>query len=81
MGHYAFLARPHLESLETQDAAHHLYEGHLARQFMDGIDLRAVHIFIRVILQQVTISLDAELVAQHLLPIWAYARQILDVLL
>ena len=80
MSHHAFLAWPHLKGLETQDAPYDLHERHVAREFVDGIDLRAVHIFIGVVLQQVAIGLDAELLAQHLLAVGAYARQVHDVL-
>jgi hypothetical protein len=48
---------------------------------VDGIDLRAVYIFIRIVFEQVAIGLDAELVAQHLLAVRANARQVHDVLL
>jgi hypothetical protein len=60
---------------------HDLHVWHVARQLVDGVDLRTVYIFIRIVFEQVTISLDAEFVAQHLLAVGAYPRQELDVLI
>ena len=81
MSHHALLAGPHLEGLETQDVPHHLHKRHIARQLVYGIDLRAVHIFVGIILQQVTKCLDAKFLTQQLLPVGAYARQVFDVLI
>ena len=81
MGYHTFLARSHLEGLKTENLAHNLYEGHVARQFVDGIDFRTVNIFVGVVVKQVTISEDSEFFAQNLLATWSYAWQILYVLI
>jgi hypothetical protein len=41
-----------------------LHEGHIARQFVDGIDLGTIYIFIRIVLEQVAIGVDAEFFTQ-----------------
>ena len=38
VSHHAFLAGTHLERLETQDVAFHLYERHVACQFADAVE-------------------------------------------
>ena len=81
MGHHAFLARPHLKGLETQNATYDLHERHVASELVNGIDLRAVHILIWIILKQVAIGLDAQLLAEHLLAVGTYPRQIHDILI
>ena len=81
VGDDAFLAGAHRETLETEDMSNDLHVGHVARQFVNTIYLRAVHIFIRVVFEQATIGLDAEFGAQHLLAVWAYTRQELNVLI
>ena len=81
MGHDTFLARSHLEGLETEDMTHDLYEGHVASEFVDGIDLGTIDILIGVELQQVAVGVDAEFVAQYLLTVRSYARQVLYVLI
>ena len=81
MGHDTLLARSHLESLETQDMSHDLYEGHVARQVVDGIDLGTIDILIGIVLQQVTIGVDTEFVTQNLLPVGTHTRQVLYVLI
>ena len=80
MGHYTFLTWSHLESLETEDMSHDLYERHIASQFVDGIDLRPIDVLIRVVLEQVTIGVDTEFFTQYLLPIRSHPRQVLYVL-
>ena len=50
VSHHALLVRPHVERLEAQYLPNHLHEGHVARQLAHGIDLRAIHIFIGVVL-------------------------------
>ena len=64
MGHDALFSRSHRERLETEDMTNNLHEGHIARQFVDGIDLGAVYIFIRIVLEQVTIGVDTEFFTQ-----------------
>ena len=81
VGHDAFAAVSHLKLLETQNLSFYLHERHVARQFADLIDFRAVHIFIRVILQQVTKCVDAQFLAQYILPSGSYAWQVFDVLM
>ena len=81
VSHNPFLTRPHGERLKTQDLTDHLHIRHVAREFVDGVDLRAVHVFIGIVFQQVTIGLKAELVAQHLLAVRPYAWQVHDVLI
>ena len=57
-----------------------LHQRHIACQLTDGVDLRPVHIFIRIILQQVTPRSDVELTCQYILALWSHAREIHDVL-
>ena len=80
MGHDTLLARSHGEGLEAEDMTNDLHIRHIAREFVDGVDLRAVDIFVRIVFEQVTIGLNAELVAQHLLAVRPYARQVFDIL-
>ena len=80
MGDDTFLARTHLEGFETQDMSHDLHEGHIPRQFVDGVYFRTVDILIGIVLEQVAIGVDAELVAQNLLPVGTHPRQVLYVL-
>ena len=80
MGYDTLFARAHGETLEAEDMSHDLHIGHVASQFMDGVDLRTVYIFVRIVFEQVTIGLYAEFVAQHLLAVGTYPRQELDVL-
>jgi hypothetical protein len=81
MGDDSFLTGTHLEGLETQDMSFHLNERHITSQFPDGVETTAVHVFIRVILQQVTKSLDTQFLTEHLLPVGTYPWQELYVLL
>ena len=48
---------------------------------MNRVDLGTVDMLIRVVLQKVTIGVDPKLVAQDLLPVRTYARQVLNVLI
>ena len=80
MGYHTFFAWSHLESLETEDLAHDLYEGHVARQLVDGIDFGTVDIFIGVSVDQVTIGMDTKFFAQYLFPVRSHPWQILYVL-
>ena len=81
MGNDALLTRSHGEGLETEDMPDDLHKGHLTRQFVNLIDLRAVYVFIRIVFEQVAVGLDAKLVAQHLLAVRPYAWQVFDVLI
>ena len=80
MGDDALFTRTHLEGLKAQDMADDLHERHVARQLVDGVHLRAVHVLVREVFQQVAKGLDAQLVAEYLLAVGAYARQVHDVL-
>ena len=80
MGYDAFFTRSHGEGLEAEDMTNDLHIRHIAREFVDGVDLRAVDIFVRIVFEQVTIGLNAELIAQHLLAVRPYARQVFDIL-
>ena len=80
MGYHTLLAWSHVEGLEAENAANDLNEGHVACQLVNGIDLRAVHILVGIVFQQVAKGTDAELCVQHLLSLRAYARQKLNVL-
>ena len=51
VGHDTLLMCTHWESLETQNLAHHLYKRHVASQFVNGIYLRTVYVFIRIVFQ------------------------------
>ena len=79
--HDAFFAGTHLEGLETQDMAFHLYEGHVAIQFAYAVEPAAVDVFVRIILQQVAKGMDVQLFAEHLPPVGTNPRQVLYVLL
>ena len=81
MGHHTLLARSHVEGLVAEYAAHDLHKRHVARQFVNVVDLAAVYIFIRIILQQVAIRLNAQFLTEQLLAIRPYAWQVHDVLL
>ena len=81
MGYHTLFARSHLKRFETENLAHDLNEGHVACQFVDGINLRTVNIFVGVVVKQVTISEDPEFFTQNLLATWSYAWQILYVLI
>ena len=80
MGDHTLLTRPHLEGLEAEDMSYDLNEGHVARQFVDGVDLGTVDILIGIITQQVAIGTDTELIAQNLLPVRSHSWQVLYVL-
>ena len=80
VGYHAFLARSHGEGFEAHDAAYHLHERHVPREFVDGIDLRAVYIFVWIVFKQVTISLNAEFITQHLFTVRSHAGKKLNVL-
>ena len=81
VGDDAHLPWPHLKLLEAQDAPHHLHKRHVASQLTDGVHLRAVHVFVRIVFQQVTERLDAQFLPEHLLAPGTHARQVLYVLL
>ena len=81
MSHHPFFAGTHLEGLETEDMALHLYEGHVAVQFANVVEPASVNMFVGVILQQIAERLNAQFLAEHLFAIGADPRQILDVLL
>ena len=67
--------------LEALYGSFDLHERHVARKLPDGVDLRPVHIFIRVILEQVTPSPDVELTDENLLALRSHAGEIHDVLI
>ena len=69
----------HGKFLKTQDVAFHLYVG-IRGKFVDGVELRTVHMLIGEILQQVAKGLDAQFPLQQFLSLGAYARQVFDVL-
>ena len=79
--HDAHLPWSHLKLLETQDASHNLHERHVTRQFMDSVYPRTVYMFIREVLQQVSIRFYTQFLTEYLLAVGAYARQVHDVLL
>ena len=78
--HNTFLPRSHIKLLEAQNLPFHLYERHLAGELIDMEHPTAVHIFIRIILQQVTKCLDAQFLAQDLLSLRTDSWHILNVL-
>ena len=80
VSHNPLLSRSHGEGLETEYFSDDLYERHIPRQFVNSINLRTVHILIRIVLQQITIGLNAEFVAQHLLAVRPHAWQVFDIL-
>ena len=77
----AFLARPHAEFLKIEELSLYLHKRHLAIYLADFVYLRAVNIFIWIVLQQVTESLDAQFLLQQFLSVRSYARNIHYVLL
>ena len=81
VGYYSFFSGTHLEGLETENVPFHLYKGHVARQFTDGIEPTAIHMLIRIVLQQVAIRHDAQFLTEHLLARRPNAWQVLYVLL
>ncbi len=81
VGHDPLLARPHLERLERENAPFHLYERHVARQFGNAVDPRAVNVLVGIVLQQVAKRPDAQFLAEHPSALGPYARQVLYVLL
>ena len=74
--HDTLLARSHLKLLKRQYASLYLHEGHVARQFADGIYTTAVDIFVRIILQQSTPGAHLEFLLQQLLALRPYTGQI-----
>ena len=80
MGDDTLFARSCLEGLETEDMPHDLHERHVACQFVDGIDLRPVNVLVRIVLEQVTIGVDTEFLAQYLLPVRSHPREKLYIL-
>ena len=78
--HNTFLASSRIELLEAENPAANLYEGHLARHLVDGVYLRPIHIFIRIILQEVAEGLDAQLLAEDILTSGTHPRKVFYVL-
>ena len=76
-----FLPRSYRRLVEAQHLADDLYECHVGRQLADSVDVGAVYILIRVVLQQVTEGVDAKFLAQYLFAPRSYARQEFYVLL
>ena len=62
VGDHPFLARSHGVGLETEDMTDDLDVRHVARQLMDGVNFRAVYIFVRIVFEQVAKGLYAEFV-------------------
>ena len=81
MGHDTLFTRAHLEGLETENMTHDLHEGHVASQFVDGVNLRAIDMLVGVVLQQVAIGKDTKLLAQYLFPVWSHPWEKLYVLI
>ena len=81
MSHHTLAARSHLKGLKAEYVADDLHERHVARQLTHLVDFCAVNVFIGVVVQQVAIGVNAEFLAQHLLAVGPYARQVHDVLL
>ena len=80
VGHGAFVATVGRKHLVAENLSLDLHKRHVASEVGYAVNLGAVHIFIRIILQQVTPGLDAELTYQCVFLVWAYARKIHDVL-
>ena len=80
MRHDALLPRAHSKLLITQYAPFDLHKRHVAPQLVDGIDAAAVHIFIRIVFQQVSPCVDIQFLVEDILPTGAHAGQIHDVL-
>ena len=74
--HDALLACRHLELLKREYLAAYLHEGHVALQFVYGIDAAPIHIFIWIVLQQVAPGAHAQLLVEHVLLVGADSRQI-----
>ena len=65
----------------AQNPSFYLYVRHLRGEFADMVDLGAVYILIWIVFQQVTVRVDAELLAQYLFLLGTYAWQVHDVLI
>ena len=80
MGHHPFFADAHGKLLETQNLSFDLYKRHVALQFVDGINLTPVHIFIWIVFQEVGPGINVQFLAEYFLALGAHSRQVHDVL-
>ncbi len=80
VSHQEFVALARVDFLVTENLSLDLHVRHLGSQLADVIDLCAIDILVWVVFQQVTIGVDAELLAQYLFLLRSYAWQELDVL-
>ena len=80
MGYQQFVALAGIYLIVAEYLAFELYKGHVGIEFTDVENLGAVYIFIWIVFQQVTIRVDAELLAQYLFLLGSYPWQEHDVL-
>ena len=80
MGYQQLVALTGINLIVAEYLAFELYKGHVGIEFADVENLGAVYIFIWIVFQQVTIRVDAELLAQYLFLLGSYPRQEHDVL-
>ena len=76
MGNDPTLPRSECCLLEAQYPAADLHERHIRTNLCDAVDATPVHIFIWIILQQITIGADSEFLTQNLFAPRSHARQI-----
>ena len=80
MGYQQLVALAGIYLIVTENLAFELYKRHVGIEFADVENLGAVYIFIWIVFQQVTIRVDAELLAQYLFLLGSYPWQEHDVL-
>ena len=80
MGYQQLVALAGIYLVVAEYLAFELYKGHVGIEFADVENLGAVYIFIRIVFQQITIRVDAELLAQYLFLLGSYSWQEHDVL-
>ena len=80
VGYYALLSCTHSIFFKAQYAPFYLHKRHVTRKIGNAVNLATIHIFIRIILQQVAPSADIELLVQYRLPFRAHALKVLYVL-
>lgn len=72
MGYQQLVALAGINLIVAEYLAFELYKGHVGIEFADVENLGAVYIFIWIVFQQVTIRVDAELLAQYLFLLGSY---------
>ena len=73
MSNQEFVALARVDFLVAEYPTLDLHIGHVGGQLADMEDFGAVDIFVGIVFQQVTIRVDAELLAQYLFLLGTYA--------